>query len=346
MGNLPVCEEKAVQSDNSSNSSYAYIYYDNYVYYGEETNELPDSKKAIIYLAYQILPVIMAAVSFSGNSLIIITLMLKKNRVFSTSALFISLAVADLIASVSGSFPAWLMDMIDVDINDLNIDIDCKMSPLFSNAGKFVSSIVLAAITIERTLAVYFPHKVKVLCNSFKVKVALFVVWTTCFGISIFISIQYEPIISDGFFYCISSVSYFTAILIFSIEFLIPFIIIGVGSFAIIVRLYVRVDVTSKGKKRKTDMRNITFTLIIINIVFAVTKLPYFVHSTVILIKESWKCEVLEPMDSYFWSTVSITMDDMNHVVNFFIYFLTGTQFRNDVKYLLFNWIKKCRNKN
>jgi hypothetical protein len=215
--------------------------------------------------------------------------------------------------------------------------------------GKFVSSLVLAAITIERTLAVYFPHKIKLICSPLKIKLSLFTLWTMCFGITLFASIHSEAVIADDFIFCDptpdgSLSMYFTIIhplLEFSFEFLLPIIIIVIGSVAILLKLYARVD--SMSKSRKTEFKNIFYIIVIINTVFVLLKLPIFIYYIVTWIIMVLKCEDIDPVVDYFWKSIFLTMDNINHVVNFFIYFLTGTQFR-DIKSLLSNLTKKCRN--
>jgi hypothetical protein len=225
----------------------------------------------------------MAAVAFFGNTLIIITLLLKKNRVFSTSALFISLAVADLMASVSATLLEWVMDKID--IKNLNMDIDCKMRSFAIDFGKLVSSLIRTAITIERTLAVYFPHKIKFLCSPSMIKVSLFFLWTMSFGFTLFASIQSEAVVAGGFTFCEpttddSFINYFALVhplLEFLFTFLLPIIIIVIGSVAILLKLYARIGTMSK--LRIKEFRNIFYTVVIINTFFVLLKLPYFIYN-------------------------------------------------------------------
>jgi gastrin-releasing peptide receptor len=268
--------------------------------------------------------------------------------VFSTAALFISLAVADLIASVGGTLSSYVLDKVD--LNNLDMDFDCKMRAFATSFGKFVSSLVLMAITIERALAIYFPHKMKILCSPSKIKVSLFMLWTMCFCITMFGSIQSEAVFEDGFIYCNptpdgSLLMYFTFIhplLEFSFEFLLPIFAIVIGSVAILLKLYKRVN--SKATSRKTELTQIFYTIVIINAVFVLSKLPFFIYNIVTWILVLLKCEDIDPNVVYFWKIICLKMDDINHAVNFFIYFLTGSQFRNDVKNLLFGFTKKCRN--
>jgi hypothetical protein len=252
------------------------------------------------------------------------------------------------MASVSATLLNWVMNKVD--IKNLNMDIDCKLRSFAIDFGKLISSLIKTAITIERTLAVYFPHKIKVLCSPSKIKISLFILWTMSFSFTLFASIQSEAVFADGFVFCDptpddSLIKYFGFVhplLEFLFNFLLPIIIIVIGSVAILLKLNARVDTMSK--LRKKEFRNIFYTVLIINTFFVLLKLPSFIYNLTTWIIILLKCEDIDPMVDYFWITICHTLDDMIHAVNFFIYFWTGMQFRNDVKSMLSNLTKKCQN--
>lgn len=332
MANISDCYGP-VGIDNTTYSSWPeYAYYMYYSYYDEVFS-------ASYYNFTDVYPVVLTSVAIFGNSTIIFTLLMKKNRIFSTASFFISLAAADIITTISGTFMFWISVRIPNRTWDFNMD--CKLTTVFTHAAMYISSFSLATITAERAISVCFPHKVRVVCSPKIAKVTLAVLWILSFAFCTFIGFNVQVVVDQGYVQCVArseNLAYFFTYVYtwinLSFSFIFPFFVIFIGSLIIFNKLYLRSR--SADAAKRTRLKTVSFTLIITNTVFMLANLPWTSFNIYILFRQlqdpCWDGDI---ETNHVLDGILLFLSESSHALNFFIYFLSGSQFRNDVKTLM-----------
>lgn len=333
---------------NTTNSSHEYnataVGDDYYYYYYGEIDELDSGYAAMMYIISDIAPLILIICVVIGNVLIIATLLNNKNSRFSTTTLFIALAISDLISGCMSFIGYW----VAIRITDAYSDLECKLDVLFRSTAIYCSAFILAVITLERTISVSSPHKVILLCRPQIVKRLLVVIGVTCMAFNIFAAYNFGAMRVGSWMVCDITSQRFQFYFMFiypwidaCLSFILPGIVIFTGSMVIIITLYRR---SKKHDTPSTQLRSITITLINTNVAFLLTKLPFHIWSIHYMILQSMgNCLDIPMAYVNFWNSLFVVFDETNHAINFFIYFLSGSQFRNGVKTLLAEWFGACR---
>lgn len=206
-----------------------------------------------------------------------------------------------------------------------------KIKIIFTHTNLNISTWILVAVTAELVLCVTFPHKVKLFCtvNNSRwtvIVISLFSLLLNTIVITTFLDVIF--LAEVGTTYCEKFEGSFPVFLKIDLiyGFVLPFVLICIGSIVIVVTI---VKSRLPGSAKKTDRtRSVTATVIIINITFIVTTSPYRVFSVVTENQPFNPIEdTLQPLFMY--------MEELNAVLNFYVYILSGTKFRSDVRELL-----------
>ena len=120
----------------------------------------------------------------------------------------------------------------------------------------------------------------------------------------------------------------------------IPFCIISVLNVLTINTIRYQQKIMNKNQKSKDGkMTNLTITMFAVCIVFLITTLPIFVDVSIHLLSEFLGTDFIKT--DILPRLIALRMDSINHSVNFLLYCITGSVFRQTL-ILLF---QSCRRK-
>lgn len=285
--------------------------------------------------------------SLFGNTLVIVVLMQKKNRRFTTSIYITSLAVADLLVNCVSGLLNWAVANVQI-IAVTYSTLDCQVRATFLIMIRCVAIWMLAVISVERAICVLIPHTVRVFCTLHIAKCICISVWLIafCYGAAHSSMIGAYPLVYFGTLDCRYRREFHEFVLkyfytIYSLTvFHIPYFTILVCTVVILAVLIRRKISHTANMSRAKHQRSVTVALLIVNIVFLLTlgQKAAFNYLT-----EIWG--ILgspRTLDDYQLKVVlvngTITLRDTNSVVNVFIYFLSGTNFRKTAIELVCYW--------
>ena len=282
------------------------------------------------------------------NSMVIVVILLGSLR----SSVFMNLLMA-----LAASEMLYLM----VNINNQNgifgkihfgpSLLHCRISVYILFGSGIISSWITVLISVERFIAVFFPFKVHMYCTKTKTYAALL-------GLTIIVSITLAPIFvmcsvsitNEKIYFCDAETKDDLKTMIFIIIIdviysIIPFTIITTLNILIIkkVKLQLAFRAQSQGQKLtqavSTKNNGLVFMTVAVFVVFGLTSFP----NTIILIVhhlchyfKAGNCE----LGTFNLLQYSFMLENINHSVNFFLYCLTGSVFRETL-YKLFQCRKR-----
>ncbi|XP_060606714.1 rhodopsin-like [Ruditapes philippinarum] len=336
-------EDTDIFNNTGGNHNHYYYYY--YYYRNSEPvnifDFLPESYRNARIFLYKYLVFIIWIISFLGNTLVILVLMKKRNRGFSTSIYLKGLAFADLSLNTSNTLTLYFTS--HGYIKPPASDTDCHFRNVFSFAIAFITTWMLVVISIERVISVWMPYKVKRLCTENGAYIVNVFIWLLFFGLS-FLH-EHLMVYEDGLGcqvraeYYINYHNYLIWVLT-SVKFLIPYAIIFICTAIIMITL-----VNRKIRKHSTEKRNrgtsVNIVLMSVNIVFLTTNAPYIIFYLFASYTSFHSIPVLSYVYYFFWYTYLQVLNDCNSAVNVFVYFLVGSRFRKDVIEMLCVCLRK-----
>ena len=305
---------------------------------------------------WKIIPPFLIILGTLGNFLTIIVLTRPKSRNSSTAIYLTALACSDLLVLYTGLLRQWIKHVFDMDVRELS-ETGCKLHVFLVYLGTQLSSWLLVAVTSERFIGVWCPHRVKTGCTT---KTALIVIVLIVVSLAL-LNVHwlygmgtYRVVIENVTFTldCYSVYDEHYDFLSFTwpwidlcVFCLVPFSVLLVGNISIILKVIYSKHKTRKqiapqqsavAKKMKKDNKTsqLTLMLMTINIVFFVCALPISIY----LIGEPHWLETIDTAHEHavlilWWAVVNIFMYT-NHTINFIMYFLSGSRFRQEVKAL------------
>ena len=306
---------------------------------------------------WKTIPPIFLVLGTLGNLLTIVVLMRSKSRLSSTALYLSALAVSDLLVLWLGLLRQWLIYMFDIDVRHLS-EAGCKIHIFLVYFATQCSSWLLVAVTSERFIGVLLPHKVKQGCTTRTAVVTISIIvgclillnahWFYGMGETevVFSNVTYVfkcDSIYEHYYEFLGFKWLWIDLCVFS---LVPFTILLIGNVSIIVRVLAskhktRIQIAPSnggtGAVRRSDKTaQLTAMLVLLNIVFFVCTLPMAIY----LIGEPKWISKLKSYHEFavlrlWWSVVNSFMY-LNNAINFILYFLSGSRFRQEVKSLVF----------
>ena len=292
------------------------------------------STKLIRYVS----PVLIVAGTV-GNFVAVVTLQSRLFKSSSTSFLLSALALADIGVLNTGFMRVWIYGLTGIDVRTLS-SYGCKFHVLFTYFFHQLASWTLILTTFERSLAVYFPFRSKVLCKRRRFVIA----WTTTavglFGLNLHFLFGWELQRAPGLFFCSSKsdwVSFYNSPYMWVdiiLADLLPFAVVFIGNILLVVKIIWSNHVRSKNLNNgaassagKTSTT--TFTLILVSVIFLVFCIPYDVAN----FGYNYGWFPVNSNDQFqtknLISTVVVLLSNTNNAVEFILYFFSGRKFRN-----------------
>ena len=306
------------------------------------TAETPTEKMFTEYTEFKVAEFVndyylyfICGIGIPGNVACILTLVFMR-PVMSSTILMLCLAAIDSVAIA--------LKMIFFQLTAFDIQMGargCQLIFLFGTVSQQFSNWILVAMTIERFIAIWFPFKVKKICNKRNAVIILacmlifFVLANLQFLFTFeevddpFVKYDCRPKEDHATFveyvwYWIDGVMYaflpITLIIVFN-----TLIIYAVRKSNKEHR-----DLTNRAinmSDKLTQQRQLTLMLLTISLVFVILILPnciFFIVRTY----WSWR-DTMRGIAQYYlvYQTVFL-LSDLNHAVNFYLYCLSGRKFR------------------
>ena len=285
---------------------------------------------------------IIIAVGIPGNILTIIVMRKKKFRAQNLSILFIALSLSDTF---------WLLFLPLKDIYEIltgtNIQnltaISCKLVTTIIWIFSMMSNWILVGITLERALCILIPHRYKVLCNKTRERILLLLIIAIVFayaahGLVTLGLRKFGPrVVCTGleeydWFYINLKDQLQVALMS-----LVPFIFIFVCNLAIIVsvkRANLKRKETLFHKSSNTDTQTNTMVGMLLSITFAFIFLQAPLAGYLISLKSAEEIVKFIQFDTPGTLTAYV-MNSLSYSINFYLYIITGTIFRQEVMIII-----------
>ena len=297
-------------------------------------------------------PPVLLAVGIPGNILSLIILV--RIRKSTNSPYLVFLAGVDLFILCISLLPHWIGGMQETDIRDI-ADVVCKLHVFAVYASLQMSSWILVLVTCERVCSVIFPHKVRVVCTRGRslISLSFTVMCILCLNSHFLVGyhLEFRPGINRTRCICKEDFEDFEfkiwPWIDFIVVFLIPCILLLLGNITIVHKLRTNqkfnkdsIRQNSAVIARRNTISFLTKMAVSLNTVFIICVGPVSIFS--IGQPYWWPPETLTE-EGYAKLTLSWTVATLlmylNNCVNFLLYMMFGSKFRNELKRL---FISKC----
>ena len=296
-----------------------------------------------LYKAAQIIDkwwfIFFIPIGFLGNTLYTAVMAMKSNRHLSTCTYMMAISINDNVVMLI-LFYQWLLKNTDIQILT---DFVCKAvgSLLFIFVYNGTYQVML--MTLDKCYAIILPHKSLSFCTPKRARLFLLITFISMivFNSPHFYLIKF--ILSDCSAYAVKGkLVTMYLYLSFIVTSVIPFLSLVIMNF-IIIRA---VRKSRKLRRQNTDVNNTDFRkgkqvetqLTIMCIIIATTFVILFLPSYVRFIVYQIVPATSSPKSFagfYFFVHVSFRLYTANYGIHFFLYLLSGTKFRNDLRKLL-----------
>ena len=323
-----------VNSTSTSNSSFSF----------KDIYTLPFVQRYLMFRS-AFYPVLILLGVFGNIMTIVIIRRLKSNR-SAMDRYFLSLAMTDLSVVITGPFPVWLRSATGFRLLSSH-DAICKLFVFVNNMATDSSGWILATMATHRALMVTWPHRVNAICTPRRS-------WCAVIAIVVFSSLVlshmlYGVEIIQAVGICGVKGKYRVFVnqiwnkVEFFLDFLLPIVCIMLSNIVLVYKLRVSVREASdqlatsetQTVSRAKTVNSVTLQAVGVSCAFIVLASPISIYNVVSLtshgkymtIADLYTFAVLETVESIFH-----TFFYMNYSVNFYIYCLTGSKFRNQFK--------------
>ena len=308
---------------------------------------------------WQIVSPLLLLVGTVGNILTIIVLSKRRSRYNSTAVYLCALAISDIVVLNTGLLRQWMLYTFDFDLRGLT-SVMCKIHLFLVYWSTQCSSWFLVAMTCERFMGVWLPHKVKQGCTR---RAALFVIfaiagslmmlnihWLYGFG-NLTLTINHNEtevsecvvVAGDAYRWYFTYTWNWIDLCMFC---LIPFLVLLFGHISILLKVFwsrqktrkqqpvMNQSITSATTKKEITSQ-LTVMFVLLNVVFFVSTAPISAYlSSEPFWMDSIETEYDNALNNLWWASVNILMY-LNNAVNFVLYFLSGSRFRAEVRTLI-----------
>ena len=303
-------------------------------------------------MLWKICPPILIVFGTTGNILTILVNMRMK-KITSTSLYLITLAVSDTTILFCGPLRNWVSYVWDKDIRAFS-DAACRIQLYVTYASVHFSSWLLVAVTVERTISVVVPHKVKLSCTRRNAGLTIIALFIFTFGVDAVMPVI-QGLEGYGGLKCAPTTEAFKKFrddvwqwIDLCMAFAVPFVILVTGNTIMIVRLCIsrRKRVTmgeySVPNGASSSRKDITIYLLMIALccVFLLTMTPVTVYQIYVPYRMK-ELLALKKTDSVrAWKeyklfllqhTIVNLVTYVNAAMNFVLYVFTGTKFRTEL---------------
>lgn len=307
---------------------------------------------------WQIIPPIFIIVGTIGNILSVIIL-LQPKIVKSTSALYlIVLAFSDTVVLYTGLMRHWLQYEFGLHVRHYS-EAGCKIHIFLTYFSLDFSAWLLVAVTFDRLVLVWFPHKAKHRCTKSTGCIIISTIFVFLVAVNAHIlhgsasrnitegnitTYKNCEFIDDSYKLFFNETWPWIDFAIFS---LIPFCCLLIGNTLISIKILKwhkeksrRTSTKNNNSGPNTRMSSITLMLFTLNTVFLFCTTPISIYNIFEdQSRTSWTDYDYARHDLH-WSICNILMY-FNNTFNFLLYIFSGSRFRNEAKSLFFQGCHK-----
>ncbi|KAL8608676.1 hypothetical protein ACOMHN_002905 [Nucella lapillus] len=260
-----------------------------------------------------------------------------------------TLALSDTSLLYTGLLRYWLLNVFDLDIRASHTAV-CKVHTWLVYSLTMVSAWILTFMTVERTLSVWKPHRVSVLCTRPKAAVIVVCIVSSSLAVNSHLVYGLEVVDAGNRTYgCIVPdphyLHFFNTVWAWvdlTLASLIPFTALLVGNSLILCKIYSSVrsarylgSVCGNGgmTQRKKTMSSMTVTLVALSVIFFMTTSPICVYNVMehYIYRENQDAVHGPGEMRLAWAIVNILLYT-NNTLNFYLYCLSGTNFRKELR--------------
>ena len=283
-----------------------------------------------------------------GNILVVLVIARRKVLRLSTNGMYLMcLALADLLVLYTGLLRHWILHLTDVNIRNTS-DASCKVHLCLTYFATQLASWVLINLTMERVVAVFLPHRAKVIFTQPRAAVGLVITTVLVAVVNIpylwvFRLVEHndshsinettENLICDADPHLLQ-VSDALDWVHFAVASAVPFAIMAAANVAMAIEVFYK-------KRNQPGMilhrasgkfGNPTCLLLTVTTTFIVCTAPYSIYLSLInnqeLIENAGSKE--ETARLFLLGTCLTLLGYTNNSINFILYCLMGTRFRRE----------------
>ncbi|XP_002731810.1 galanin receptor 2a-like [Saccoglossus kowalevskii] len=292
---------------------------------------LPDEPQRLESIIMPVLFTVTFAVGMAGNILVIVTVLIGKQRMNTTNIFICNLAVADLLLSVFCTpffmtlflLPDWIFG-----------EFMCKLTNFLFQCTMFASIFTMVVMSFDRFLAVVYPiRSMKCRTPTFALG-AIIVIWTLSVAGSMPYWIVYKTVTVHWMgwhTHCVDDwpnqrPGYNASVLVFG--YMLPFLFITVIYLLMLKRLWGTVAPSSSSHDNVKSKKKVTKMVIMVVVVFGVCWLPHHI------ITMWFNFDVNFPfsMFTYVLRLVAMFLSAFNSCINPIIYAFMSENFRKSFK--------------
>ncbi len=270
-----------------------------------------------------------------SNSISLMVMTMKHNKQLTTCVFMSIIAVSDNLVLVRGVVD-WLLE--DYFPEAWNSGM-CKADIFVHHCLAGFNAYTIVLMTFDKFCAIIYPHKSLVFTRK---KIFL----STIVNVVTQIVLYFPLLFAAGFdpddhHFCVKYKHELTNMTVYSVLSIgfyptIPVAALFVMNISIIRAIFKRkVTTTANVKKRKVQERQITIMLLLVSVIFVVLLLPFqLVDSSFVGHDEAGAASALEAARTFFIFNTSYYLSMLNYAINFYLYLLSGSKFRNDLRML------------
>ena len=277
-----------------------------------------------------IVPPILMTVGIPGNILSIIVLY--RLRKAQPSTYLLCLAVSDLILLSVWVPLDWIGSAIRINSVDKN-GIFCRVLAFGYFSGIQISSWMLILVTIERVCSVLYPHKVRTVFSPCRSLISVSLTVICIAGVNAKFLAGILNITPESYCFESDNFDYFYGQvwpwIYLNIGFIIPCISLLLGNIIIVVTLWRKKKVSLTATHQHTTIQIerskvsvITKRVIVLNSAYIAFGLPVCVYVVI---------NFFGLVDSELIKTAVTMVMFINNNINFFLYIMVGSRFRQEV---------------
>ncbi|XP_025104655.1 probable G-protein coupled receptor 139 [Pomacea canaliculata] len=280
-----------------------------------------------------------------GNVMIIVIMrrMRQGQSSNSMSLYFTALAVSDLLILYTGLPQVWMFRTFGFQLYRLHVSI-CKLIPFFTYSCGTGSTWLIVAMTMQRLMSVVWPHHKSFSCTERKVGLVIAMIATIQIGFNVSKIISYElingvcDIVNEELWYYDQVIYPWIDVVITT---LIPFAVLVIGNSVLLWTVIqsvkvARVMTSGRGDQvntRRKKASTLTVTLITVSMVFLLLTMP--MNTYFLIVNDISNEETIIQWASRSFAFAILDLAWFSHsAINFYIYCLTGSKFRNELKSL------------
>nr|KAG5694459.1 hypothetical protein BaRGS_008698 [Batillaria attramentaria] len=251
---------------------------------------------------------------------------------------FMALAVSDLAILYVTLLRKWLGKGFGVRLSDTH-DVPCKLYHWVGYSVGMLSAWFLAALAVQRAMTVAWPHGMRASCTRTQSFITIAVLVAVAFSLNAYtlfttavredgrcgfskdFQVSYQPVL--GWF----------EMILYS---LLPATVIVLSNCLLIykfVQSKKRLESQSSRicRSGSTKVSRVTLTLIVVSLAFLVCTLPLGMMQD----PSQTSPDLFRSESFVFWLSFASFLWYTNSAINFYIYLLTGSQFREELKKML-----------